>query len=394
MEFIVMYQKMIHRIFGYGKQSISLDDIESIAKVLNSDLISQGPKINEFETAICEYTGAKYCIVVANATAALHLSMIALDVKSGDEVITTPLTFMASANCISYVGGTVKFADIEPETANIDVKEIKNRLTTKTKALIPVHFAGQSCDMSAIGSLAKARGISVVEDASHAIGSDYNGAKVGSCAHSDATVFSFHPVKNMTTGEGGAITTNSKELYEKLLLLRSHGMVKNDPQLTDVHGKWFYEMHRPGFNYRMTDLQAALGLSQLKRIDKFKEKRRGIVSLYKKILAEDSRISFLVEKNYSNACFHLCPALIDFENLKIDKKKFFNDLWEAGLHLQVHYIPVHWFAYYRNLGFCKGDFPNAEKYYEKTISLPLYPDLSDSDVEYIAETFVKVLDNA
>ncbi|MDR2766183.1 MAG: UDP-4-amino-4,6-dideoxy-N-acetyl-beta-L-altrosamine transaminase [Holosporaceae bacterium] len=382
------------KIYGYGRQNITPEDIEAVVGVLRSDFLSQGPKIKEFESAICEYTGAKHCVVVANATAALHLSMMALGVGPGDEVITTPLTFMASANCIGYVGGTVKFADVEPETANIDVEEIKKRLSARTKAIIPVHYAGQSCDMAAIGNLARERGIFVVEDASHAIGSDCNGVKVGGCAHSDAAVFSFHPVKNMTTGEGGAITTNNHELHEKLLLLRSHAMVKNDPQLTDVHGKWFYEMHRPGFNYRMTDLQAALGLSQLMRIEKFKEKRRRIVSLYKKMFAEDSRISFLDERDYSNACFHLCPALVDFEKLKIDKKKFFDDLWATGLHLQVHYIPVHWFSYYQNLGFSRGDFPKAEKYYEKTISLPLYPDLSDGEVGYIAGTFLRILGNA
>ncbi|MDR0581182.1 MAG: UDP-4-amino-4,6-dideoxy-N-acetyl-beta-L-altrosamine transaminase [Holosporaceae bacterium] len=379
--------------YGYGRQNITQEDIDAVVEALRSDFLSQGPKIKEFEVAICDYTGAKYCVVAANATAALHITMMALGISSGDEVITTPITFMASANCVGYVGGSIKFADIDLETANIHVDEIKKHITAKTKAIIPVHYAGQSCHMAVIGSLAKERGIFVVEDAAHAIGSDYQNTKVGSCAHSHMTVFSFHPVKNMTTGEGGAITTNDEKLYEKLLLLRAHGMEKS-PEIATASGRWFYEMHHPGFNYRMTDLQAALGISQLKRIEQFKEKRCHMVLLYQKLFAKDDRISFLEEKEYSNACFHLCPALLDFESLRIDKKKFFNDLWEAGLHLQVHYIPVHWFHHYKNLGFSRGDFPKAEEYYERTISLPLYPGLSDDEIEYITRTFTRVLDGA
>lgn len=380
------------RIFGYGKQSISDDDINCAVEVLKSDFLTQGPKIKEFEIAICEYTGAKHCVVVSNATAALHLSMLAIELDSSDEVITSPNTFAASANCVKYAGGTVKFSDIDLETANISVSEIKNAITDKTKAIIPVHFAGQSCDMEAIYDIAKERNIFVIEDAAHAIGSSYKSTKVGSCLYSDMTVFSFHPVKTITTGEGGAITTNNKELYEKLLLLRSHGIVKN-PEMQKEHGKWYYEMQSLGFNYRMTDIQAALGISQLKRVDKFKEIRRNIVSKYKELFQNDERISFLEEKSFSNACFHLCPVMIDFENLKIDRIKFMNNLADNGLQMQVHYIPVHLHPYYKSLGFSKGDFPLAEKYYEQTISLPCYADLSDDDVEYIYRTFERVFDN-
>ncbi|MDR0677758.1 MAG: DegT/DnrJ/EryC1/StrS family aminotransferase [Holosporaceae bacterium] len=246
--------------------------------------------------------------------------------------------------------------------------------------------------MESIYNLAKGQKIFIVEDAAHAIGSDYQNAKVGSCAYSDMTVFSFHPVKNMTTGEGGAITTNDENLYEKLLRLRSHGIVKN-PEIAATNGRWYYEMHSLGFNCRMIDLQAALGISQLKRIERFKEKRRHIVSLYKELFAKYNRISFLEERKYSNACPHLCPVLIDFKGLKIDKKQFVDNLFNAGLHLHVHYIPVYLHPYYRKFGFSKGDYPNMGKYYLQTISLPLYYDLSGGDVHYIVEKFLETLNN-
>lgn len=379
------------KIYGYGKQSVSADDIKIVTDVLNSDFLSQGPKVGEFEEALCAYTGAKYCIAVSSATAALHIAMATFDISDGDEVITTSNTFAASANCVRYVGGTVKFADIDFETANINPDEIKKQITNRTKAIIPVHFAGQSCDMEAIHDIAKEKGLYVIEDAAHAIGSNYKGMKIGSCKYSDMAIFSFHPVKNITTGEGGAIMTNSKDLHKKLLLLRAHG-IERDSELYDAHGKWYYEINSLGFNYRITEIQAALGISQLKRIEDFKAKRKHIISLYKKIFANDTRISFLKERDFSDMCFHICPILIDFENLGIDKKKFFNDLFDAGLRLQVHYIPVHLHPYYRRLGFSLGDYPITEKYYAQTISLPLYYDLSDEDVEYIVKIFLKVLD--
>jgi UDP-4-amino-4,6-dideoxy-N-acetyl-beta-L-altrosamine transaminase len=323
------------KIYGYGKQSVSADDIKIVTDVLNSDFLSQGPKVGEFEEALCAYTGAKYCIAVSSATAALHIAMATFDISDGDEVITTSNTFAASANCVRYVGGTVKFADIDFETANINPDEIKKQITNRTKAIIPVHFAGQSCDMEAIHDIAKEKGLYVIEDAAHAIGSNYKGMKIGSCKYSDMAIFSFHPVKNITTGEGGAIMTNSKDLHKKLLLLRAHG-IERDSELYDAHGKWYYEINSLGFNYRITEIQAALGISQLKRIEDFKAKRKHIISLYKKIFANDTRISFLKERDFSDMCFHICPILIDFENLGIDKKKFFNDLFDAGLRLQVH----------------------------------------------------------
>lgn len=378
------------KIFGYGHQNITEDDINAVVGVLRSDYLTQGAKLEAFEAAICEYTGAKYCVTVSSATAALHIAMFAAEVKCGDEVITTPNTFVASANCARYVGADVAFADIDSETANIDVNKIK--INDKTKAIIPVHFAGQSCDMEAIQQLAQKRnGIIIIEDASHAIGSEYKGTKVGSCAYCDMTVFSFHPVKTITTGEGGAITTNNKELYERLRLYRAHGITKDPTKMSRCEGSWFYEMQELGFNYRMTEMQAALGISQLKRLKKFKQRRRAIVDLYKKLFKNNPQVRFLKEESYSNACFHLCPVLIDFERLKIDKKSFFEELQEVGLNLQVHYIPVYWQPYYKKMGYEKGLCPNSEKYYQQTISLPLYPDLTDEDVQEIVERFNGVL---
>ena len=376
--------------FGYGHQNITEDDIAAVTKVLRSDYLTQGPKLEAFESAICEYTGARYCVAISSATAALHIAMLATRVKNGDEVITTPNTFVASANCVRYVGADIVFTDIDPETANIDANKI--RVKDKTKAIIPVHFAGQSCDMEIIQKLAKESGAVVIEDASHAIGSEYKGTKVGSCVYSDMTVFSFHPVKTITTGEGGAITTNDEELFEKLRLFRAHGITKDSKKMSHCEGPWFYEMQELGFNYRMTEMQSALGISQLKRLEAFKQRRRAVVDLYKELFNDDSRVRFLKEESYSNACFHLCPVLIDFEKLRIDKKLFFEELREAGLNLQVHYIPVYWQPYYKKMGYEKGLCPNAEKYYRQTVSLPLYPDLSDADVEEIVIRFVRVLD--
>lgn len=376
--------KSTKKIF-YGKQFIDWQDIWSVIRVLRSDFLTQGPSVTEFEKAICNYTGAKYAVAVSNATAGLHMAMLVLGIKPDEEVITSPITFLASANCALYVGANPKFADIDSDTACISPAEIEKNITEKTRVLIPVHFAGQPCDMKAISEIAKKHKLFVVEDAAHAIGSKYLGKKIGSCEFSDLTIFSFHPVKNMTTGEGGMITTNNEDLYRKLLLLRSHGMTKDQKYLTKNEGPWYYEMQDFGFNYRMTDIQAALGISQLKKIEKFAKRRKEIVKFYKKEFSGDERFSFLDEKNFADSCFHLFPLLLNLEKIKFTKKEIFTKLQESGLHLQVHYIPVHLQPYYQKLGFRLGDFPKAESYYSKTISLPLYFSLSDSDLKHIVK---------
>ncbi|MBE6454726.1 MAG: UDP-4-amino-4,6-dideoxy-N-acetyl-beta-L-altrosamine transaminase [Alphaproteobacteria bacterium] len=365
------------KTYAYGKQNITEDDIKAVVETLKSPYLTCGPKVKEFEQAICDYTGAKYAVAVNSATSGLHIAMMAAGVGVNDEVITSPMTFLASANCARFCGANVKFADVEKDTANIDHKEIEKQITSKTKAVIPVHFAGQSCDMQKIYEVAKKHNLYVIEDAAHAIGSEYKGKKVGCCEFSDMTVFSFHPVKTITTAEGGAVVTNSKELYDKLCAFRAHGMHKDG----EMVNTWEYEMRELGYNYRMTDVQAALGISQLKRLDDFKKRRREIVEYYNKEL----NLPHLIEKDYSNACFHLYPILVE------DRKKLYSDAREVGLYLQVHYIPVHTQPYYRELGYNWGDYPNAEEYYKHCISLPLYPELTDEDLVEIVKRVKSVL---
>jgi UDP-4-amino-4,6-dideoxy-N-acetyl-beta-L-altrosamine transaminase len=379
------------KFYPYGKQSVNWSDIWAVVKTLRSPFLTQGPKIAEFEKALCDYTGAKFCVVVANGTLALNIAVAALDLEPGFEGITSTNTFVASANCIEAAGGRAVFADIDLVTANVTAETIQARLSSKTKVFIPVHFAGQSCDMKSIHALAKKQGAFVIEDAAHAIGSLYNGKRIGSCAYSDMTIFSFHPVKTMTTGEGGAITTNDPKIYERLQMLRTIGITKNTSIMARNEGPWYYEMQYLSPNCRMTDMQAALGLSQLKRLDGFVAKRRKIVALYQELFANEERFNFLKESSDSVAAFHLFPLLINFDKVTLSKNEIFFKLKERGIGTQVHYIPVHTQPYYQKKGWKFGDCPNAEFYYKNALSLPLYVNLTSSDVRKVVNVVKEIV---
>ncbi len=380
------------KFISYGKQFIDDDDIKAVVETLKSDYLTQGPKVQEFEEAICAYTGAKYCVAVANGTAALHLSALALDLGHG-EGITTPITFVASANCLLYGGLEPRFCDIDKKTYNISLDCIKKTINDKTKVIVAVDFAGQPADMEEIFHFAKSKGIAVIEDAAHAIGSKYkDGTKVGNCKYSDVTTFSFHPVKTITTGEGGAITTNSEKIYKKLLLLRSHGITKSSEDLSQNPGPWYYEMQELGFNYRLSDVQAALGVSQLNKLESFVKRRREIVSQYNKAFSTLKNTVIPYERSGLESAFHLYVLKIDFKAIGKSRKDFMLALHKKGVGSQVHYIPVHFQPYYQNnFSNILNNLPVAEKYYEQCLSLPLYPAMSDEDTKHVIETVEAML---
>ncbi len=367
----------------YGRQNITRDDIEAVNEVLKSDYITQGPKIEEFENDFAAFIGAKYAVAVANGTAALHLSCLAIGIESGDTVLTAPITFVASANATLYAGGNIDLIDIDPNTWVMDLNHLEDKLkksTTRYKAVVPIDFAGLPVDMEVIKDLGDKYGFKIIEDSCHAPGAEFEGKnevlyKCGDGKLSDLSIFSFHPVKHVATGEGGMITTNDEVLYNKLLQLRTHGITK-DPSMAAQHGGWYYEMQDLGYNYRLTDIQAALGISQLKRSLQNLIKRREIAAYYLENLS-DLPVKF---QEIPKGCQHAYHLFIICSERR---RELYDFLRSHNILVQVHYVPVHYHPYYRKLGWKIGDFPNAEWYYERCLSLPIYPTLSRSEQDYI-----------
>jgi UDP-4-amino-4,6-dideoxy-N-acetyl-beta-L-altrosamine transaminase len=386
-----MNTKWLH----YGSQYVDDDDINEVLGVLRSDFLSSGPKIKEFEDRILEHTGAQYCAAVSSGTAALHLAVKALDIAEGKTGITSPITFVASSNSFIYNGLKPDFADIDEKTYCISPAQLGKKIAAGTAVIIPVHFTGQPCEMEAIRKITP-KDIYIIEDAAHAIGSKYeNGKLVGSCCYSDMTVFSFHPVKTITTAEGGAITTNNKSLYEKLTMLRNHGLTRDTSKFkfhpSEPPGPWYYEMQELGFNYRLTDIQAALGVAQLKKLDRFIKRRREIISFYNKAFKDLEWLTPPFERSGVFGALHLYVIKIDFSGIGKTRTQVMAELKEKGIGTQVHYIPVHLQPYYReNYGFKPGDFPKAEQYYEQCLSIPLYPKMEDEDVNRVIDAIKKL----
>ena len=375
----------------YGHQYIDEADVKAVTETLVSEAITCGPKIEELEKKICEITGAKYCVVCSNGTAALHIACMAAGVGEGDEVITTPITFAASANCALYCGAKPVFADINPRTYNIDPQKVKELTTPKTKAVVAVDYTGQSVELDELLEHCHANGITLIEDGAHVIGTKYKGRPNGSI--SDMTTFSFHPVKTVTSGEGGAVTTNSKELYEKLLLYRSHGITRNPEFMeNEPDGPWYYEMVDMGYNYRMTDIQAALLISQLDKLPAFSKRRKEIVARYNEAFSKLPQIFVQEEIPESDTTRHLYILRIKPDKLSIDRKFLFNALAKEGVMCNVHYIPTYYFPVYRRLGYQKGLCPEAEKLYDEMLTLPLYYAMTDEDVESVIEAVTKIVE--
>ena len=381
----------------YGRQDINQQDINAVVEVLKSDFLTQGPQVTAFEQAIIDACDAKYAVAVNSATSALHIACLALGLGNDDWLWTTPNTFVASANCALYCGAKVDFVDIDPRTYNLCAKQLEKKLIAAQKVgklpkiVIPVHFSGQSCDMQAIHELAKKYGFSIIEDASHAIGGKYKGEPIGNSRYSDITVFSFHPVKIVTTAEGGMAVTNNAKLAEQLNLLRSHGITRDEELMTKAaDGPWYYQQIELGYNYRMTELQAALGLSQMQRLEAFVIKRHELASRYDNLL-QDLPITLPWQHPDSYSARHLYVIRLQLEQINITHLDVFNALRAAGIQANLHYIPVHMQPYYQKMGFASGQFPEAEKYYKEAISIPLFSAMTEGQQDTVCSTLKTIL---
>ncbi|HAS26712.1 UDP-4-amino-4,6-dideoxy-N-acetyl-beta-L-altrosamine transaminase [Vibrio splendidus] len=388
---------MSRSVIPYGKQDISQQDIDSVVDVLKSDFLTQGPQVPAFESALTEHSGAQYALAVNSATSALHIACLALGLGEGDWLWTTPVTFVASANCGLYCGAKVDFVDIDSATYNMCPKKLEQKLVTAKatgtlpKVVVPVHLCGQPCDMESIAKLAKEYGFKVIEDASHAIGGQYHEQPIGNCKYSDITVFSFHPVKIVTTAEGGAALTNRKELADKMALLRSHGITRDPEMMTEAsHGGWYYQQVDLGFNYRMTELQAALGVSQMQRLDDFVAARHVLSKRYNEILsALPLVLPYQLKDTYSG--LHLFVIRLKLDEISLTHKQVFEALRDNGIGVNLHYIPVHTQPYYQSMGFAEGDFPESESYYKEAISLPMFHSMTIEQQDLVKVALEKVL---
>jgi UDP-4-amino-4,6-dideoxy-N-acetyl-beta-L-altrosamine transaminase len=388
---------MTKEFIPYGRQSISENDIQAVVEVLRSDWLTQGPSVELFERTIAGYCGVSHAVAVNSATSALHIACLAAGLGPGDTLWTSPNTFVASANCALYCGARVDFVDIDPRTYNMSVDALQEKLTKAEdagclpKVVIPVHFAGQPCEMLRIAELASRYGFTVIEDASHAIGGKYLGEPVGNCRYADMTVFSFHPVKIVTTGEGGVVTTNNRELHQRLVRLRSHGITR-DPALMqgESHGDWYYQQVELGYNYRMTDMQAVLGASQMSRIDEFVTRRHALVNRYNRLLG-GMPLVLPWQDSAGYSAYHLYVVRVASDRTAISRRQAFAALRAANIGVNVHYIPVHTQPYYRQMGFAEGMFPQAEKYYSEALSLPMFPAMTDTQQDRVVAVLHDIL---
>ncbi len=381
----------------YGKQEISQQDIDAVVDVLKSDFLTQGPKVPAFEESLKAHTGANYSLAVNSATSALHIACLALELGKGDRLWTTPITFVASANCGLYCGADVDFVDIDPQTYNMSVSALETKLiqakidNALPKVIVPVHLCGQSCDMKSINALSKEYGFKIIEDASHAIGGRYLDSPIGNCEYSDITVFSFHPVKIVTTAEGGAAITNSQKLADKMALYRSHGITRDaDKMQNESHGGWYYEQVDLGFNYRMTELQAALGVTQMTRLDDFVSVRHKLAVRYNQLFADfPITLPYQLEGTYSG--LHLYVIRLQLDKITKTHREVFEALREQGIGVNLHYIPVHTQPYYQDMGFKVGDFPESECYYQEAISLPIFHIMTEKQQDKVVQVLSNIL---